>query len=105
MSKTRGSKPSPCIERHARFGGQVHQYSVFEYVESMRSGSSLTSSKARAFHRVIWTEAAPEVHELTIEGEQTKEGLFRVSDRALYDEQMRQLLGIEPRPENVGWIV
>lgn len=93
--------PEPCIERRG-FTDKIERYSVFEYVAEMRRGRIFSNSKARAFHGVIWTEAAPKVAELTVEWQKTRQGEFRISDWDLYDTQMRQLIGLEPKPEGAG---
>lgn len=99
MSEDSLTRPEPCIERRHPWTDEVIRFSVFEYDAAMRRGRSLSHSKARAFHGVIWTEAAPEVQELTLEWQETREGSFRISDWDLYDTQMRQLIGLEPKPD------
>ena len=97
------AEPEPCIERKSRFLEVVYRYSVFEYDRAMSKGRSLSHSKARAFHGVIWTEAAPEVQELTLEWQSSREGGFRISDWEIYDNQMKQLIGLEPLPDEARW--
>ena len=75
----------------------VHYYSVAEYREGLRTGNTLGSSKARAFHGVIWTEGAPAVEKLTLSWQETEEGSrFRICDWDVYDAQMREFLGLVP---------
>lgn len=100
MTEASRTRPETCIERRRRFSGELVCLSVFEYAASMEMGRRLSHSKARAFHEVIWTEAAPEVQELTLEWQETREGSFRISDWDRYDTQMRQLIGLEPKPDN-----
>ena len=97
-------KSDHCIERRSILD-TPHFYSVVEYDADMERAARLSSSKARGFHGVIWTEGAPEVQELTVEWRATKEGRFRICDSELYDAQMRQFLGLDPRPEDTypGW--
>jgi hypothetical protein len=83
-----------CIERRSIIDS-AHFYSVQEYEEGLAQGKSLSSSRARSFHEVIWTEGAPKVEELTIEWQETKEGKFRIRDWDVYDSQMRRLIGLD----------
>jgi hypothetical protein len=74
--------------------GMSANYSVSEYEEALRRGRTLSSSGARAFHEVGWTEDAPTVASLTTEWNKTSRGYFRIRDWDVYDAQMRELLGI-----------
>lgn len=76
---------------------------IFEYARAMRKGRRL-SPRARAFWEVVWTEGAPEIQDLTLDWVETREGHFRISDWDLYDEQMRQWIGLDPKHENARWI-
>jgi hypothetical protein len=83
-----------CIERRGLMD-DAHYYSVAEYRQGLRAGRMLSSSKARAFHRVIWTEGAPAVEKLTLDWQKTSEGSrFRICDWDVYDAQMREFLGL-----------
>lgn len=90
-------KPHQCIERR-NLGGGRQFYSVFQYAADMRKGKGLRHGKARAFHGVVWTEVAPEVQELRVDWQKTSEGELRICDWDLYEVQMRQLIGLDPRP-------
>jgi hypothetical protein len=91
MDETR--RDDQCIER--RFSDSIYYYSVAEYREGQRAGSGLSSSKARAFHGLIWTEGAPAVEKLTLDWQETAEGSrFRICDWDVYDAQMRELVGL-----------
>jgi hypothetical protein len=92
MDETR--RDDQCIERRDLLDG-AYYYSVAEYREGLRAGSRLSSSKARAFHGVIWTEGAPAVEKLTLDWQETEEGSrFRICGWDVYDAQMRELLGL-----------
>jgi hypothetical protein len=83
-----------CIERRDLLDG-AHYYSVAEYQEGLRAGRMLSSSIARSFHGVIWTEGASPVEKLTLDWQKTEEGSrFRICDWDVYDAQMRELLGL-----------
>lgn len=100
MSQT-VTKPPPCIER--KHSEEVHAYSVFEYARAMRRGRGL-GPRALAFWEVVWTETAPELQDLTLDWVKTRKGHVRISDWDLYNEQMRQWIGLDPKPENASWI-
>jgi hypothetical protein len=84
---TETKRDDQCIER-LNLHGRSHYYSVTEYEAGLRWGNTLSSSKARAFHGVIWTEGAPKVEELTTEWPKIREGKFRICDWDVYDMQM-----------------
>jgi hypothetical protein len=92
MDETR--RDDQCIERQGLLDS-VYFYSVAEYEDGLRCGRTLSSSKARAFHRVIWTEDAPAVEKLTTEWQKTGPESFRICDWSVYDAQMRRLLGLD----------
>ena len=98
-------KPHQCIERRLP-GGSPLFYSVFKYEADMRKGKGLRHGKARAFHGVVWTEAAPEIQELTLVWQKTKKGEVRICDQDLYKAQMRQLIGLDPLPADhyLTWV-
>jgi hypothetical protein len=91
MDETR--RHDQCIER--RVSDSIYYYSVAEFRAGQRAGRRLSSSKARAFHGVIWTEGAPAVEKLTLDWQESEEGSrFRICDWDVYDAQMRELLGL-----------
>ena len=71
-------------------------YSVQEYDDARSRAKSLSNPRALSFHGVAWAEFIPRVEQLRTEWERLDDGYgyVRICDRALYDSQMRELMGI-----------
>jgi len=81
-----------CIEWR-RAGGDCWYWSVSEYDSVVARGREMTYSD-RSWSGLSWTTSAPKVEELTVEGNNTIGGTFRIFDWDVYDAQMRALIGI-----------
>ena len=80
-----------CIEVTFTFGGRVC-FSVAGYANPDR----LLPDEAFVVRK------GPKVEELTTEGYRVNFGRIRIFDWELYDAQMREMIGLGPRPD--GWL-
>jgi hypothetical protein len=84
----------PCIEFKSPFADRSLHVSVSEYEDAQRRVGSL-SPRAITFHGVGWASGTPPVSRLSSEWQTTEGGRLRITDRRLYDQQMRILLGLD----------
>lgn len=85
--------PERCIE-WIRTNQTRAFWSVSEYDREVRRGRSLSNSNERGWSGLLWTEVAPMVEGLTLDGQWTVIGTFRICDIDTYIEQIRELIGL-----------
>ena len=91
MAEPVGEKP--CIEIEYL---PMHTKEAFTvaYYDSRLRFSRCIAYHALPFHEITWTLGAPPVERLTTEWQEGDRARFRISDPEVYDQQMRQLVGL-----------